>query len=157
MTEAQLRNAWRRHTADAASADALVEALQGLQDGASASQRERSAALLAEDARAADLGRALLSIQADSRQLESAFLAQRRSRLSIRRLPRVAMAMAAMLALAAVIVLPQWREGSAPAPAVPSASDSLIASSSFEVDASKVDTTGSAADSDTLFRAGFDS
>lgn len=151
MTEADIRKAWRRHTASGAANGQLAEALEGLHDGASASARERSAALLGEDARAADLGRALYAINADARQLEAEHLALRTPRRALGP-RRVLAAMAAMLALAAVIALPQWRAGSAPQMAEPSA-DSLVASSSFE----SVDPPADAGDSATLFRSSFDS
>jgi ABC-type amino acid transport substrate-binding protein len=152
MTEARLRAAWRRHTAAGAPAAALAEPLEGLQDGASVEHRTRAAALMAEDARAADLGRALSAIHADARKLESEFFALRQPRRWAGRLPRAALALAAMLALAAVIALPQWR-GSA-APGLPAGSgDVLIAASSFEAERAAV-----AAPADQpLFRAGFDS
>lgn len=151
MTEAQIRSAWRHHTANHGSPDQLVEALQGLQDGASAAQRERSAALLAEDARAADLGRALAAINADARRLESERLALGRPRRAPA-LRRAIFAMAAMLALAAVIALPQWRSGGATQPIGPDA-DPQVDASSFEASEQAAELV----DSGTLFRSSFDS
>jgi hypothetical protein len=152
INEATLRQAWRRHVGTRAVAGGqLADSLRGLQDGASAAEREVSVARLAEDARAADLGRALWALNADARELETGFLAlQRRPR---RRLARVAFAAAASLALAALLALPQWRGAPREAPLAEAGSDSLIASSSFEAGAK----ARAAAERGVLFRGGFDS
>ena len=151
MTESRLRDAFRLRAAGRAGADQLGEALQGLHDGAGDAERARAAALMAEDARAADLGRLLLSLQQDARDLESGQLALRRAQRRWRQLPRVAMGIAAMLALAAVIALPQWRSSAEPTAEVPSGQ--LIAASSFEGDSAPEP----AEQSDSLFSGGFDS
>ena len=149
MTESRLRDAFRLRAAGRAGADQLGEALQGLHDGAGDAERARAAALMAEDARAADLGRLLLSLQQDTRDLESGQLALRRAQRRWRQLPRVAMGIAAMLALAAVIALPQWRASSAPG--AEDAAEQLIAASSFEGEPLPE------APNEALFSAGFDS
>lgn len=151
INEATLRKAWRLHTAARAPLADLPSALQGVEDGATAADRELAVERLANDARAADLGRALLALNADARQLESDLLTLRRPQRRFR-IGRAALAVAAMLALAAVIALPQWRGGAA-SPALPTAEPpAMITASSFE-------TVPAAApgDADTLFRAGFDS
>lgn len=151
IDEAALRKAWRRHTAAAAgTAEQLEPALRGLQDGATASELDTSVGRLAEDARAADLGRALRAIHADARELETAVIALRQRRP--RRLPRIALALAASLALAVVLAPPQWRAAPVVEPAA-EGDDSLIASSSFEAGAAEPP----ASESGVLFRGGFDS
>ncbi|MCK7592122.1 hypothetical protein [Pseudomarimonas salicorniae] len=158
MIEDRLRDAWRRHTAESAARAASTEALYGLEEGADAGRREQAVRLMAEDARAADLGRALLAIGDDARALEREFIALRRPRETISR-QRVAMAMAAMLALAAVITVPQWR-GETGSVAPPAQSDSLIAASSFELDSAAPQPETKSqhpAEPDLLFRGGFDS
>lgn len=152
INEADIRRAWRHHAGVAAAAsDGLDEALQGLEDGASAAQRERAAARLAEDARASDLGRALLALNADARELETGFLALRRPQRRFA-LPRIGLAMAAAAALAAVIVVPQWRGQPSPAP-MAADEDALIVSSSFEGGTGSFERD----DPDLLFRGDFDS
>jgi hypothetical protein len=152
FNQASLRRAWREHASRNAVAGGQLEAaLSGLQDGASAAEREASVARLAEDARAADLGRALWALNAEARELETDFLAlQRRPR---GRLVRIAFAAAASLALAALLALPQWRDAPLDAPLAEADGDSLIAGSSFEAvtEAQPADEPG------VLFRGGFDS
>ncbi|GIX34723.1 MAG: hypothetical protein KatS3mg126_0502 [Lysobacteraceae bacterium] len=148
--ELRLRRVWRQHTgARPLDATALQRALQGLEEGAREEHREAAVAALAEDARNADLARLMLALRADARGLERESMALRRRA----RLPRVALALAAVLAFAAVLVLPRGQVQESAVPALPAQEGASLLTTSFEAPQE----AAAERDSGRLFSAGFDS
>ena len=158
MDDTQLRRLWQQHT----RRDAPLDALAGLDDAASAQQREVAVAAMADDARLAELGRVVVALRADADQLARE-LAQRqaagRQRRQLR--PVIGFALAASAAMLAVIVLPRGDSGAELTPAAEAPASLFVAS--FE-EAPQATTPADAAESaegksgeGALFSAGFDS
>lgn len=159
MDDTQLRRLWRQHTSRNGSAEALL----GLDDAASAQQRAAAVAAMAEDARLAELGRAVLALRDDATALAKE-LSQRqvgaRQRRHLR--PALGFALAASAALLAVLVLQRDEPGAELAP--PAAAPASVFVASFEETASPTgggrngeSPTRSNEPPGALFSAGFDS
>lgn len=158
MDDTQLRRLWQQHT----RRDAPLDALAGLDDAASAQQREAAVAAMAEDARLAELGRVVVTLRADAEQLGRE-IAQRqaagRQRRQLR--PVIGFALAASAAMLAVIVLPRGDSGAELAPAADAATSLFVASFEETPQATTPADNAASAEGNTgegaLFSAGFDS
>jgi hypothetical protein len=158
MDDTQLRRLWQQHTRQ----DAPLDALAGLDDAASAQQREAAVAAMAEDARLAELGRVVVALRTDADQLASELAQRQAAGRQRRRLrPVIGFALAASAAMLAVIVLPRGDSGAELAPAGDAPASLFVAS--FEEAPKATAPAGDAASAEgdasegALFAAGFDS
>lgn len=148
MTDNELRRLWRQHTDRCMPA----QALEGYED--SVPSHEGAVVAMAEDARLADIGRAVVGLRGEAEALSAAVATLRggaRRRVALR--PAIGFALAASAALMAVIVLPRGEgQGVESAPAAEAAPPLFAGSFEGKPAAERADGAH-----DAVFRGGFDS